>query len=526
MGIVNFTKKVWDYVTHAVNPTNLNRLENGINDCANAINDGMVDEAGTIKANVAKDSEKLGGKLASVYYNSSDKKPPAGDIAQNSNHRFVTDTEKSTWNGKEPAITKKTAFNKNFGNAAGTVSEGNHIHDDRYSKLAHKHSQLDFSDTRDESTTPASYSKNLSLDFKRASVLGISDGTYMDLIGFKSWSDDSGGAAHELAFGDSGYIYHRYGKETGGWQAWKQLEEKGHTHDDRYYTETEIDSKLSGKADNHDHPYKPNSYNPVYNGIRDGQTATSPSEEAVFNALAGKSSSGHSHAGLTDPDEQMSLDFIQGALVVNNRGFPHPISLNPAEWEYIGYAKDADYSSSIIISSSDDSDFFDFSKYDYKFVYHGMTSAEDTSKPYIQLNGDSSEDIYGYVYHYSKADTSTTTVSGQHSNIGGTYINTGLSLDPTATGVALTSLYIEFIVSRNDKIADITRSYQVIGRGVINSSGDACVPSLADNYVIVGDFAGVYENGPENLTSVTLYHGITLGSVDYNKLEVYRREKH
>ena len=31
----------------------------------------------------------------------------------------------------------------------------------------------------------------------------------------------------------------------------------GHTHDDRYYTESEIDSKLSGKANNHSHPYLP-----------------------------------------------------------------------------------------------------------------------------------------------------------------------------------------------------------------------------------------------------------------------------
>lgn len=30
-----------------------------------------------------------------------------------------------------------------------------------------------------------------------------------------------------------------------------------HTHDDRYYTESEIDSKLSGKANNHSHPYLP-----------------------------------------------------------------------------------------------------------------------------------------------------------------------------------------------------------------------------------------------------------------------------
>ena len=41
------------------------------------------------------------------------------------NYRWLTDAYITTWNAKEPAITKLTAFNKNFGTAAGTVAEGN-----------------------------------------------------------------------------------------------------------------------------------------------------------------------------------------------------------------------------------------------------------------------------------------------------------------------------------------------------------------------------------------------------------------
>lgn len=37
----------------------------------------------------------------------------------------VTSAEKTTWNGKEPAFSKNTAFNKNFGSSAGTVCQGN-----------------------------------------------------------------------------------------------------------------------------------------------------------------------------------------------------------------------------------------------------------------------------------------------------------------------------------------------------------------------------------------------------------------
>ncbi len=50
---------------------------------------------------------------------------PPSIIVQDANNRFVTDTEKAIWNGKEPAFSKNTAFNKNFGTAAGTVCQGN-----------------------------------------------------------------------------------------------------------------------------------------------------------------------------------------------------------------------------------------------------------------------------------------------------------------------------------------------------------------------------------------------------------------
>lgn len=39
------------------------------------------------------------------------------------------------------------------------------------------------------------------------------------------------------------------GKNNGTWQAWKAVSYNGHTHDDRYYTETEINTKLAGKLD-------------------------------------------------------------------------------------------------------------------------------------------------------------------------------------------------------------------------------------------------------------------------------------
>ncbi len=50
-------------------------------------------------------------------------------INQDADNRFASDAEKAVWNAAEPAIgAKGTAFNKNFGTTAGTISEGNHNH--------------------------------------------------------------------------------------------------------------------------------------------------------------------------------------------------------------------------------------------------------------------------------------------------------------------------------------------------------------------------------------------------------------
>ena len=58
-----------------------------------------------------------------------------------------------------------------------------------------------------------------------------------------------------------------------------------HTHDDRYYTETEVNNLLSGKADTHDHPYAPASHN------HDDKYYT---ETEINNLLTGKSDN-HEH---------------------------------------------------------------------------------------------------------------------------------------------------------------------------------------------------------------------------------------
>lgn len=49
-------------------------------------------------------------------------------------HRFATDAEKASWTAKEPAISKNTAFNKNFGPAHDQVAYGDHTHSEKANK--------------------------------------------------------------------------------------------------------------------------------------------------------------------------------------------------------------------------------------------------------------------------------------------------------------------------------------------------------------------------------------------------------
>lgn len=73
------------------------------------------------------DPQEISGD-AFLRSNHTGTQPPAS-IATDPLNRFVTDTEKASWNSKEPAIgSKKTAFNKDFGTIVGTVAQGNHTH--------------------------------------------------------------------------------------------------------------------------------------------------------------------------------------------------------------------------------------------------------------------------------------------------------------------------------------------------------------------------------------------------------------
>ena len=65
-----------------------------------------------------------------------------------------------------------------------------------------------------------------------------------------------------------------------------QITDFAHNHDDRYYTESEIDTKLAGKSDTHDHPYLSNSVKYA------GSASQGGAANSVANSIVVKLNSG------------------------------------------------------------------------------------------------------------------------------------------------------------------------------------------------------------------------------------------
>ena len=110
-----------------------------------------------------------------------------------------------------------------------------------FTPSAHNHSLLKgWVDTRSTAETPNSYNNVFEVKgIKQSSTYGINSGTFVQVFGFRGWSDSSGGHSHEFALADNGKIYHRNGATT-SWSAWNQI---------AYTSDIPTWSTLSGKPE-------------------------------------------------------------------------------------------------------------------------------------------------------------------------------------------------------------------------------------------------------------------------------------
>ena len=86
-----------------------------------------------------------------------------------------------------------------------------------------------------------------------------------------------------------------------GYIAGQQISVAGHTHDDRYYTESEIDTKLASKS-NTDHTHDDRYY----------------TETEIDTKLAAKSDTNHNHSGVYSPVGHTHSDYITSEYLGQN----------------------------------------------------------------------------------------------------------------------------------------------------------------------------------------------------------------
>ncbi|MGL5100470.1 MAG: hypothetical protein ACRC6B_10680, partial [Fusobacteriaceae bacterium] len=118
----------------------------------------------------------------------------------------------------EPAFTKNNAFNKTFGTAAGTVSQGNHTH-----------AYIISEDKRAVNDTPQLVAgiPSVNFQFRSNTTDGLGDGgTYHGVMTFRPYgtgTDFSGGGVHQLGFTENGNLHIRTSNGASAWKTWSKV---------------------------------------------------------------------------------------------------------------------------------------------------------------------------------------------------------------------------------------------------------------------------------------------------------------
>ncbi len=91
------------------------------------------------------------------------------------------------------------------------------------SSFAQNADNIIVNDTRDISSIPANYGRNVRFEFKARTAVEVpGSGNYSGMMTIAPWGDNSGNKNHQLNFNDGG-IYYRQGLPQGNWEAWRKL---------------------------------------------------------------------------------------------------------------------------------------------------------------------------------------------------------------------------------------------------------------------------------------------------------------
>ena len=217
-------------------------------------------------------------------------------------------------------------------------------------------------------------------------------------------------------------------------------------------------------------------------------------------------------------------EVASGAFSFAASGSGSGITGDDVEWAYVGKSTDSQTGTSITVDSTDLGESYDWANYDYKFVYQGSTTGEDTSMPYIRFDGVSTSNKYSYQYvrWQQTADlTETRTVQGDANT---SLIYTGLSLSSFSSGGFGTDTELEFTVRRSGTTGSGMYGFLVRGEGNVHYWPTTQTLSTAYDGMAQTSFVGSFRQDSA-ITSMTITHQITAGGTDTNIVRVYKRRR-
>jgi hypothetical protein len=225
----------------------------------------------------------------------------------------------------------------------------------------------------------------------------------------------------------------------------------------------------------------------------------------------------------TTPVDNSNTNRIATTGYINNLGLENP------EWFFVSESTGSSSLLYITVNTSDGVT-FDWANYDYKFVYHGATNAEDLSKSNIQLN-DNTLSLYSNMYEVSYQSSEGVVTTDKFAASRRTNILTGLGIDGSTSRTGdVTEIQLEFILSRSRIFVNALNlpRYTWLLRGEGHAHywpAQIIAPSDYGNGMAFSKFTGIFYDGQVTVTSLTLNHGLTAGSEDFNKIRVYKRKK-
>ena len=234
------------------------------------------------------------------------------DLTADSTHRVVTDAEKTAWNAKSDFsgsyndLTNKPSIPSISGlatetyvdEAVSTKANASHLHDDRY----YTESEID-SKLATKSDTTHTHSGVYDVSGAAASALSSANSyTDAEIETLSETVATKANATHS----------HAISGVTGLQSALDNKSAVGHTHGDIYYTETEVNSLLSGKANtSHSHTIEniTNLQSTLNSKAASNHTHSDIyTETEVDELLEGKANSSHTHTIANVSGLQSALD--------------------------------------------------------------------------------------------------------------------------------------------------------------------------------------------------------------------------